>query len=70
MPDADCVLAEAIGVSIVSVAILLFAYGAVKRAVVGWDDWLIQSNVRLAVFIGVLFILPVTLLLSGLLVTS
>jgi sodium-dependent phosphate cotransporter len=67
---AHIVLAEAIGVSIVSVGILLFAYGTVKRAVIGWDDWLVRSNVRLAVFIGILFLLPVTFLMSGLLATN
>jgi len=63
---AHIVLAEAIGVSIVSLAILLFVYSAVKRLVIGWDDWLVQSNARLAVFIGFLFLLPVTFLLTGL----
>ena len=66
---AHIVLAEAIGVSIVSVAILLFTYGTVKRMVIGWDDWLVRSNTRLAVFIGVLFLLPITFLLSGLVVS-
>jgi hypothetical protein len=65
---AHIVLAEAIGVSIISIAILVFAYGTVKRLVIGWDDWLVRSNTRLAVFIGVLFLLPVTFLLSGLVV--
>ena len=66
-PDAaHIVLAEAIGVSIVSIGILLFFYAPVKRAVIGLDDWLVQSNARLASFIGILFLLPITFLLTGL----
>lgn len=65
---AQIVLAEAIGVSLVSIAILLFAYDRVKRGVIGLDDWLVQDNRRLAAFIVVLFLLPVTFLFSGMFV--
>jgi sodium-dependent phosphate cotransporter len=63
---AQIVLAEAIGVTIVSLAILLFWYQPVKRAVIRLDDHLIASPRRIAVFVGVLFVLPVSFLLSGL----
>ncbi len=63
---AQVVLAEAIGVTIISLIILAFFFQPVKRAVIGLDDWLVSSNLRLAVFVGVLFILPVTFMLSGL----
>jgi solute carrier family 34 (sodium-dependent phosphate cotransporter) len=66
---AQIVLAEAIGVTIISLIILAFFFQPVKRAVIGLDDWLVSSNLRLAVFVGVLFILPVTFLLSGLVYT-
>jgi hypothetical protein len=36
--------------------------------VIGLDDWLVQDNRRLAAFIGVLFLLPITFLCSGLFV--
>ena len=36
-----------------------------KRNVIALDDWLIASNRRLALFVGTLFLLPVTFLLSG-----
>jgi hypothetical protein len=62
---AQIVLAEAIGVSIISLAILAFIYGPVKRAVIGLDDWLVTSNRRLVVFVGVLFVVPITLLATG-----
>ena len=62
---AQIVLAEAIGVTIVSLAILAFAYQPVKRIVIGFDDWLVSSNRRLALFVGTLLLLPVTFLLSG-----
>ena len=66
-PEAvHIVLAEAIGVSIISIGILLFFYAPVKRAVIGLDDWLVQSNARLASFIGILFLLPITFLATGL----
>lgn len=67
---SQIVLAEAIGVTIVSLAILTFFYAPVKRSVLGLDDWLVASNRRLALFVGTLFLLPVTFLLSGLLVGS
>jgi Na+/phosphate symporter len=66
---AQIVLAEAIGVTIVSLIILAFFFKPVKRTVIGLDDWLVATNLRLAVFVGVLFILPVTFLLSGLVYT-
>jgi len=67
---AQIVLAEAIGVTIVSLIILAFFFQPVKRSVIGLDDWLVTSNTRLAVFVGVLFVLPITFLLSGLLYGS
>jgi Na+/phosphate symporter len=63
---AQIVLAEAIGVTIVSLAILAFWYQPVKRSVIHLDDYLVASNRRIAVFVGVLFVLPVSFLLSGL----
>lgn len=63
---AQIVLAEAIGVTIVSLVILAFFYGPVKRMVMGLNDWLVASGRRLGVFVGVLFLLPVAFLLSGL----
>src|SRR5262245_39849341 len=63
---ARIVLAEAIGVTIVSLLILALLYGPVKRAVIGLDDWLVAKNIRLAGFVVVLFLIPIALLLSGL----
>jgi hypothetical protein len=63
---AQIVLAEAIGVTIVSLAILAFWYQPVKRSVIRLDDYLVASNRRIAVFVGVLFVLPISFLLSGL----
>ena len=63
---AQIVLAEAIGVTIVSLAILAFWYQPVKRSVIRLDDYLVASNRRLLAFVGVLFLLPVSFLLSGL----
>ncbi|HET9671719.1 MAG TPA: hypothetical protein VFQ40_02585 [Actinomycetota bacterium] len=63
---AQIVLAEAIGVTLVSLAILAFWYQPVKRAVIRLDDYLIVSNRRIALFVGILFVLPISFLLSGL----
>ena len=52
--------------TIVSLFILAFIYGPVKRGVIGFDDWLVAKNVRLAGFVAILFIIPIALLLSGL----
>jgi hypothetical protein len=62
---AQIVLAEAIGVTIVSLAILAFWYQPVKRSVIRLDDYLVASNRRLLAFVAVLFVLPVSFLLSG-----
>ena len=61
------VLAEAIGVTIVSVVILACFYAPTKRAVLGLDDWLIDDSRRLAGFVGALFVVPLLAVGSGLL---
>jgi hypothetical protein len=33
--------------------------------VIGLDDWLVSSNRRLILFVGTLFLLPISFLLSG-----
>jgi sodium-dependent phosphate cotransporter len=63
---AQIVLAEAIGVTIVSIAILALWYQPVKRGVIRLDDYFVGSTRRLAIFVGILFVLPVSFLLSGL----
>lgn len=65
---AQIVLAEAIGVTIVSLVILGFFYQPVKRTVIGLDDWLVASNRRLAIFVGLLFFVPFTFLFSGIVI--
>jgi sodium-dependent phosphate cotransporter len=67
---AQIVLAEAIGVTLVSLLILSTCYQPVKRRVIGLNDWLVVSNRRLAMFVGILFVLPVTFVLTGLVWTT
>jgi sodium-dependent phosphate cotransporter len=67
---AQIVLAEAIGVTIVSLVILSTCYQPVKRQVIGLNDWLVESNRRLVVFVGILFILPILLISTGLIWTT
>jgi solute carrier family 34 (sodium-dependent phosphate cotransporter) len=64
---AQIVLAEAIGVTIVSLAILAFFYGPTKRSVLALDDWLVADNRRLGGFVGVLFAVPLIAISTGLL---
>lgn len=59
------VLAEAIGVSLVTLIYLTFFYDGIKRTVIGLDDWLVTSNRRLLAFVAAIFVLPVFFLLSG-----
>ncbi|HJV04549.1 MAG TPA: hypothetical protein VJ868_04725 [Actinomycetota bacterium] len=59
------VLAEAIGVTIVTLLLLGLVYGPVSRAVIGLDDWIVASTPRLVTFVAVLFVLPIGLLFSG-----
>ena len=63
---AQIVLAEAIGVTIVSLLILAFFYGPTKRNVLALDGWLVGDNRRLAAFVGALFVVPLAALGTGL----
>jgi Na+/phosphate symporter len=63
---AQIVLAQALGVAIVSIVILAFFYQPVQRAVLTVEDYFVSSNRRLAVFVAILFVLPIAFLLSGL----
>lgn len=60
------VLAEAIGVFLVSMVYLALVYGPIKRGIIGLNDWLIASNRRLWMFVLGLFVLPLILFTSGL----
>jgi Na+/phosphate symporter len=69
-PDAArIVLAEAIGVTIVSLVILAFLYRPVKRSVLSLEDALVTDNRKLAYFVATLFIVPIALIASGLFFT-
>jgi Na+/phosphate symporter len=60
------VLAEAIGVALVSLFILAFLYPPVSRSIIALDDWVVGTNLRLWLFVACLFVAPVFFLLSGL----
>ena len=59
------VLAEAIGVTIVSLLYLGLGYERIRGAILGFDDWVVGTNRRLTVFVGGLFVFPLVLLTSG-----
>lgn len=59
------VLAEAIGVTIISLLYLAIGYERIRGAILAFDDWVVGTTRRLTLFVGVLFILPAVLLTSG-----
>jgi solute carrier family 34 (sodium-dependent phosphate cotransporter) len=59
------VLAEAIGVSIVTLFYLAFLYRPIANSVMALDEWVVHDNVRLSIFVVALFVLPAVLATSG-----
>ncbi|HZA60874.1 MAG TPA: hypothetical protein VE754_04225, partial [Actinomycetota bacterium] len=59
------VLAEAIGVAIITLVLLAFLYRPLCRTVIALDDWIVETTPRLVVFVAVLFVLPLALVFSG-----
>jgi hypothetical protein len=59
------VLSEAIAVSIVSLLYLGLFYGRLKRGIMVLDEWVVDSNRRLWLFVACLFVMPAILLTSG-----
>jgi sodium-dependent phosphate cotransporter len=59
------VLAEAIGVTIVTLLLLGFLYRPLSRGVMALDEWIVATTPRLVTFVAVLFVMPIGLLFSG-----
>jgi Na+/phosphate symporter len=59
------VLAEAIGVSLVTLFYLGLLYPRLKSGIMTLDDWVVASPRRLLVFVATIFVLPVIFLTSG-----
>jgi len=59
------VLAEAIGVAVVTLLLLTFLYRPMQRAVMALDEWIVATTPRLVAFVAALFLMPVGLLFSG-----
>jgi Na+/phosphate symporter len=59
------VLSLAIAVSLVTVLLLAFAYRPVQRGIMALDEWVVGTNVRLWLFVGVLFVVPMALMVAG-----
>ncbi len=59
------VLALALAVTIITVLLLAFAYRPVGRGIMALDDWVVQTSVRLWLFVGVLFSAPIALVVLG-----
>ena len=59
------VLAEAIAVSIVSLFLLAFMFGPMKRGIMSLDEWVVASDRHLWLFVAILFVLPALFLTSG-----
>ena len=62
------VLAEAIGVAVITLLLLGFAYRPLQRGVMALDEWIVTTTPRLVAFVAILFLMPVGLLFSGRLV--
>jgi sodium-dependent phosphate cotransporter len=59
------VLAEAIAVALITVAFLAFAYGPMSRGIITLDDWVVRRRLRLWLFVGILFVVPLALIGVG-----
>ncbi|MEX2143107.1 MAG: hypothetical protein WD740_00810 [Anaerolineales bacterium] len=57
------VLVEMLSIAIVSALILAFFFSSFQNRVLSIESWLIRSNRRLALFIGVIFFIPLLLVL-------
>ena len=62
------VLAQFIAVAIITVLILALAYRWLQRGIMALDEWVVGTTVRLWLFVGVLFVVPVALIVMGRLV--
>lgn len=69
LPDGDSsvqvVLALLIAVTVVTVLLLAFAYRPLQRLIMGLDEWVVGTSVRLWMFVTVLFLVPVALVIIG-----
>ena len=59
------VLAEAIAVSIITVLYLAFLYRPLQNGIMALDEWVVTTNRRLWLFVGVMFFVPVALVIVG-----
>ena len=59
------VLAEAIAVALITVLYLAVLYRPLQRGIMALDEWVVQTNPRLWLFVGVLFSVPLALLVVG-----
>jgi sodium-dependent phosphate cotransporter len=69
LPDGgssvQVVLALAIAVTLVTVTLQAFAFGPTQRAIMALDEWVVGTTPRLWIFVGVLFLVPVGLVVAG-----
>jgi hypothetical protein len=59
------VLAQAIAVGLITVAYLAFLYGPLRRGIMALDEWVVGTNPRLWLFVGLIFLVPLALLVMG-----
>jgi solute carrier family 34 (sodium-dependent phosphate cotransporter) len=59
------VLAEAIAVALITIAYLAFFYRPLQRGIMALDEWAVRTNPRLWLFVGILFLVPLALLIVG-----
>jgi len=59
------VLAEAIAVAFITIVYLAFFYKPIVNGIIGLDDWVVETNRRLYVFVAALFLMPAILVGVG-----
>ncbi len=62
---AQIVLAEAIGVTVVTLFYLIVLYRPITKMVIGLDDWVVGTSRRTWIFVGGLFLTPVAIMGLG-----
>ncbi|MGH2691888.1 MAG: hypothetical protein ACRDHM_05240 [Actinomycetota bacterium] len=59
------VLAEAIAVALITIVYLALLYRPLQRGIMSLDEWVVRTNPRLWLFVGILFLVPLALLVVG-----
>jgi sodium-dependent phosphate cotransporter len=59
------VLSQFVAVAVLTVLMLALVYRSVQRGIMALDEWVVGTNVRLWLFVGMIFLVPVALIWAG-----